>query len=645
MLERRITPFHSEKSLQTRRSTLRNANHGKRLSSTGSLASTTAINAPSTVPPEYRELYQRLQVLQEAASSYTDLSRLQLALRSLETNIPTVRVAFLGLRRDGALAARKLARALLSDPLSDEESWEQKILDSMSDGRSLLLTYGEAEDGAAGQAGYNPLLQTLQVPSPFLRQNKIEVLVANLNANGNGSSADAAALQETILVPSLTTPTSTGGRVGFVRYPVHKAVIVTEGVSGAVDFGRFQSALLDGKLITAALSIPLRPSSGAETGEEAATGNAIDVELATHALGLFRTSRANGARFSEEWQTSRLSVLADWISKRGSDETLNPDVQNLLVSILQSSQTSVSKAETVSESTAVSTSVSDARRKALQASISSWSADGHKDLQSNLDPALSDSKAWRRTVWWRLFWRIDDVTTSLSELLRQSWLTEAEQRLAFLCGQIVEAGLANQDQMREAGTVQLLDERREKMMNDQKQEGSRDTAAELMRMPSMLAGMQQRDGVSTLFNPPWPQTINLSRQYLINGVVPALHTKAQAQLFTAVSTIAGSTALGAWFYVATAGIALYEGGAIAALGLVWALRRLQKKWSKERELFAGSVREDGRKVLAEVEESLRKIVKDGGRSSVRPEDAIAWREAKEAIQRCEEALRAVEKKA
>lgn len=632
------TPFDSRRVSPARPT---NSIKGRRQSSNGSLASRTAINAPTTVPVRFRELYQSLHALQETASSYVDLSRLQLALRSLESDAPIVRVALLGLGYNGALAARKLARALLSDPLSDEEEWERKILDSMSDGRNLLLKYGESEDDAMGQPGKTSLLRTMQIPSPFLRQQNVEILVSNLNTNDNGDAVAQVSLEEALLVPSLTTPTSAGGRQGFVRYPVHKSVIVTEGVTGAVELGRFPRELFDGNLISAALSVPLRQSNGAETGEQAASGSAVDVDLALHALGLFRTDRANGAKFSEEWQTSRVSAIAEWMGSSIQKQSLDSNVQNLLSSVVNSTTRSLSSAESSAATTVADRSVPDSKRAALQSAISRWSADGHRDLQTNLDPALSDSQTWRRTVWWRLFWRIDDVTNSTSELLRLSWLTEAEQRLAFLCGQIVEAGLADPDQMRQAGTIQLLDEGRRLEMEQLEHKDSTETVAQLMRLPSMLASMQQQSGVNALFNPPWPQTINLSRQYLVKSVGPTLHTKAQALLFTAVSTTAGSSALGAWFYVATAGVALYESGAIAALGLVWALRGLQKKWSRERVLFAESVREDGRKVLAEVEEGLRKIVQDGGRARVRPEDEVAWKEARDALQTCRIALDAV----
>lgn len=57
------------------------------------LASRTAINAPLDVPPRLKELHQALDALKSDAASYVNLSRLQLALRGLESEDPVVRVA------------------------------------------------------------------------------------------------------------------------------------------------------------------------------------------------------------------------------------------------------------------------------------------------------------------------------------------------------------------------------------------------------------------------------------------------------------------------------------------------------------------------------------------------------------------------
>ncbi|KAK5119855.1 hypothetical protein LTR85_007181 [Meristemomyces frigidus] len=617
------------------------------------MASVTAINAPTTVPAAYRDLHQKVLALQERASGYVDLSRLQLAARSLESDSPVVRVALLGLGSNGALAARKLARVMLSDALSDEEAWEQELLQTSRDGRSLLLRYGDAEDAVQ----HSPLVQTIHIPSPFLKRHNLEILVTTLNAQGSSTDqVSDAELEEAILVPPLTTPTSAGGRVGFVRYPVHKALIVAEGITGAVEYGRLPRFLDRAYLINAALSLPLRSSTGVNSSEQTATDNVVDIDLATHALDLFRTSRANGAQFSDEWQTSRIPALTEWIAgpKRNTGGGMHLAVRRILDSTLLNASSSIAKEESEQVSAANSATVPDTKRNELDTQISLWSKDAHRDLQLNLNTGLA-SRAWRRTVWWRLIWRIDDVSVSAADLLRLSFLTEAEQSLAFLSGRIAEAGLATLDELKEAGVNQNLltegieqemqawepDQRqnrdaiRAEMQTYEPEKGPGMNAGDLLQVPTLLTRVQQQTGVNALFDPPWPQTIHLSRQLMLHTLVPNLHRKAQTLLLSTLSTVSGTSALGAWLFIATAD--MYSGGAVAALGLVWSLRRLQRLWGKERGGFAVTLQEDGRRVLAEVESHLRRIVKDGGRASVSAEDAQAWREARTAIEECREA--------
>jgi hypothetical protein len=578
-----------------------------------------AINAPTMVPPKYRDLYQSLLALQDGASSYVDRSRLQLAIRSLESDRPIVRVALLGLGKGGPLAARKLARVLLSDALGQEEAWERQLLDGMNDGQSLLLKYGDPSDGVQS----NPLVKTMMAPSRYLDQHKLEMLITPLNASGVDSSQDLQALEDAIVVPSLTTPNTTGGRVGFVRYPVHKSIVVAEGITGALAYGKFPSSLADSKLISAAVDLPF-VHLPLDKVERQPADPAINIELATHALELFRSNMANGAQFNDEWQSSRLPALSEWIvgPKTISPSGVNQAVEDLIASVITSVSSAVKRADVVGTAAVTAATVPDVKRTELQAVVAEWSAASHQDLQMNLDTAFASSASWRRTVWWRLFWRIDDVSISASDVLRQRWLTEAEQRLAFLSGRISEAGLATAEQLKQPANRYGLDE------------AGTSTSGILPQMPSMLSTTYQW----SLTDAPWPQTITLSRVFMLNTLVPALHRKAQALLLSTLSTIAGSTALAAWFYVATSGVALYESGAILSLGLVWSLRRLQKKWEAERTGFASAVREDARRVLGEVEQHLRGLIRRGGRATVDPTDARGWREAREAAERCQEAL-------
>lgn len=613
---------------------------GKRHASNGSLASTTAVNAPSTVPPSYRELYQRLLALEAAASSYVDIARLQLAARSLESGSPIIRVALLGLGANGALAATRLARVLLADALGQEETWEELILDRGRDGKPLLLKYGELET----LSQTNPLVETRHIPSLFLQQHNLEILITTLNVGELSSGEEGAnELREATLAPLLTTPNSAGGRVGFVRYPVHKAIIVAEGITGTLEYGQLPRNFTSDQMVTTALSLPLRPSTGVISTEEVATTDTVDIDLASHALTLFRTNTANGAQFSEEWLTSRLPAISEWLSTptHASDRGMNVAIRNLVTSVLSSTSFAVGRAEAEQTSEANKATVTDAKRNDLQSTISMWSQEAHQDLQTNLIAALA-SKTWRRTAWWRLFWRIDDVSVSAGDILRLSWLTEAQQALAFVSGRIHEAGLATLDELKEAGSSakQVFAASIDPVPVEQTEPKTAQamTPADLLQTPTLLARMQQQSGVNALFDPPWPQTIHLSRQQMLHTLVPSMHAKAQALLLSAMTVTGGSAALGAWLYIATGGFMIYEAGAVAALGLVWSLRRMQRLWGKEREGFAITLQEDGRRVLAEVESHLRKIVKEGGRGGVRPEDARNWDIARRAVSRCAEAL-------
>lgn len=601
--------------------------------SASTLASSTAINPPSTVPPDLQRLHKSLAHLQDTASNYANLSRLQLALRSLESSSPVVRVALLGLGENGAQAAKKLAKVLLSDALDQEEEWERTLVEAASsDSRGLLLTYDDTESFTPGHG--SQLLKTMHISSRTLHRQRLEMLISTLNTDANGSGEEKS-LEEAILVPPLQTPISAGGRAGFVRYPVHAAILVGEGAEGCVGFGRLghtlDAAEAEGN-IKVALSLPQTgPSTRAMLKNSPILS--VDIGLATHALNLFRANVANGAKFNEEWQSSGVPQLSEWLANTtaGTENGLKPAVRNLLHSLLISTSSAINAAELEQSSSAAFTSVPESKRSELRSAIDAWSADAHKDLQSNLSTAFA-SPSWRRTVWWRLLWRIDDVSVAASDVLVRSWLTEAEQSLAFLSGRIAQSGLARTDAKRQ--TILDPSSQAELASMNGAEKSQRTSVAELMQLPSTLAKVQQESGLNAVFTPPWPQTINFSRQSLLNTVVPALHRKAQGLLVSTLSTIGGTSALAAWFYVATSGIAMYEAGAIAALGLVWPLRRLQKFWGTEIERFEADAKEEGRKVLGEVENGLRATVRESGRVEVTDEDRKGWKEAKAAVDAC-----------
>ncbi|KAG9812260.1 hypothetical protein KCU63_g20573, partial [Aureobasidium melanogenum] len=344
------------------------------------LASRTAINPPSNVPAENQQLYASLDRLKDIASDYVNQSRLQLALRGLETSRPTVRIGLLGLGRDGDVAARKLARVLLADALGDEGQWETMLKQPSQDGKPLLLRYG-AEDDIPPM---NPLVNELNIPSRVLEKNNLEILITTLNTpSGPNITADPSGLAEAILVPPLQTPVASSGRTGFVRYPVHKAIVVGEGIQGCMDFGRLSSALeattlgvtgAEQGLIQVALSVP-RDSPRTQTND---TGliSPVDIEQAGLALDLFREDVANGAIFNTKWQASNIQAIIKFLASdpmdpvTGDSVGLRPTLQAHIRSTLDSAADAIALSEQVANNAVISNSISDQKRQEISQAIS-----------------------------------------------------------------------------------------------------------------------------------------------------------------------------------------------------------------------------------------------------------------------------------
>lgn len=631
------------------------------------LASRTAINPPANIPPSNQALYLSLERLKHVASDYVDQSRVQLALRGLESERPTIRVGLLGLGKHGHVAARKLAAILLADPLSEEKAWETALKNGQSDGKALLIRYGAEDDIPP----LNPLVDTLCVPSALLQKANLEFLITSLRADPGIAVADPAGLVESMLVPPLQTPVASTGRPGFVRYPVHKAIVVGEGIEGCIDYGRLSTALestvlgqsgIKERLIQVALSIPRDGSRSVQAHADNDLVTAIDVDQAEAALRIFRQDVANGPIFNTKWQASNIETLKASLtsdteslspspkSTNNNNIPLHPALAHHILSTLSSTSSAITTAETLAHATASATTISETTRASLQSSITAWSETAHTDLQVSLATALA-SKSWRRTSWTRLLWRCDDVGVAAESLLRNHFLLDAEAGLAFLSGRITQAGFLGSGTPT-AGHAGLLDAGIVSPSSASSQSQPKNlisrfftseirdpTPSELVKSDLVIDRVRESSGIDILATRPWPLTVHYTRQTLLHTLVPALQSRAQRLLLNFLTTAGASSALGVWVYVATSGAGLYEGGAVAALGVVWAARVLQRKWENARGVFEGEVREGGRCVLAEVEEGMRGVVDREGRVGVRGGDVEGWSKARGVVREVEGALR------
>jgi hypothetical protein len=535
----------------------------------------------------------------------------------------------------------------------------------------------------------NPLVNELNIPSRVLEKNNLEILITTLNtSNGPHITADPSGLAEAILVPPLQTPVASSGRTGFVRYPVHKAIVVGEGIQGCLDFGRISNALeattlgVSGAqqgLIQVALSVP-RDTPRTQTND---TGliSPVDIDQAGVALDIFRQDVANSAIFNTKWQASNIQSIIKFLASDPMDPItgdavgLRPTLESHIRSTLDSAADAIALSEQTANKAVLSNSIPDQKRQEISEAITAWAQHAHTDLQVSLANAL-DSRSWRRTTWSRLLWRVDDVGVAAEEVLRSHWLLDAESTLAFLAGRIEQAGFFrsksgvanfNPDYTMQASD-RILDPKTGKVVSGERamlapsQASSapttrsstgffgkfftdkvrQPTPADLLNTHALTAKVVETGGIDIFHSRPWPLAIHFTRQKLLHTLVPSLQSRAQSLLAQSLSTISATSALGIWLYIATSGSMLAESGAIAALGLVWTLRRLQKKWEGERETWEAEVREHGRVVLSEVEDVLRSVVRENERGVLRSSDLEDWSRAKEALMQVKKALGDVE---
>jgi hypothetical protein len=90
-------------------------------------------------------------------------------------------------------------------------------------------------------------------------------------------------------------------------------------------------------------------------------------------------------------------------------------------------------------------------------------------------------------------------------------------------------------------------------------------------------------------------------------------------------------------YISSVSTGLYECGAVAALGIVWSLRRMQGKWETARTFWEGEVREEGRKAVRGVEGVIGDVLVT---TQPQLQGDAELQKAREAVERAEAALAA-----
>lgn len=539
-----------------------------------------------------QELEDALEDLQKHAPTYVNIPRLQLALQGLRQTPgqEAIRVAVLGQTAggDAGNTAKNVLRVLLTDPLGDEQEWEKQLKDHDPKHPLIVRVRPSLGQQSTLTSSRTNLLSEINVSSPEWNGLDVEFLFKEMitperTARHVGARADQD-LVEAFLVPTVDIP-SAEDRVTPMATPVHKALLVAEGMNGAVAIAT-QPLAGDSDTILPAVNL-----KGVDHGQLDAPFKMFDVSLADKSIDLFRQSPKNAMEYERLWFKSNLPALVAWL-KTGltANDTVKPAVRILIRDILYSVFHEVQEQDSRRmQKLHVAANPRSAFSAELDQALAIWAQKAHAELQEELDLAFT-GRRWRKLGWWQLFWRVDDVAMLTNEMLSQRFLPTAEQEMVYLTGQIAKA---TKDIPKYPQPVSLRDGHAAKP--EAKRLGSGELAPMVTINPQPAL-------------PKWPGHIAFTRRYLQNETIPALQALAQRLVMQSLGTSGVTTSLAALLYVSSFSSTIYEAGAVAALGIMWSFSRLQKKWDAARTFWEGEVREEGRKAVKGAEESMAEVL-------------------------------------
>lgn len=433
------------------------------------------------------------------------------------------------------------------------------------------------------------------------------------------TTASTESAEESVLVPKLQ---ATSARGTPVPYPVHKTLVLGEGLDSALAFGRFSSDSAEDMRTMVKVAVDL-PAPQKETDTDVQAESAvINVEIGTHALASFRESVANSQIFERGWFRSGLPALSQWFTADLQPaQPIKPAMRALVNSIADDVEAKVFKEDTARLALLASIPTDREATTAITNALDSWAERSHTELRDELDEAFS-ARNWHKLSWWKLFWRVDDVTMLSQEIIERRWLISAEKSSIFLGGRMAQAGFPED--------LQQIPVQKEIPVT------TTETAPTLDNQPTNLSTEVRKPQ-------PWSENIATARQEVIDANVPPLQALAQRLILQTMSTTSISSALSALLFVSSS-CSVFEASAVAALGLTFSLRRMQKLWEGARESWQGTVREEGRRTLKATEDLVRLIIrsKEQGKAQV-DEGAVERRQAREAVKAVREALANMQK--
>ncbi|KAF7510228.1 hypothetical protein GJ744_006924 [Endocarpon pusillum] len=609
------------------------------------LASATAVNATKSIPPKNRDLHQALNELRKKAPGQVNLTRLQLAIQGLESERPTARIALLGV--NVPVTPRRLIRLLLADASKPQHDWEARILGEESlQNQDLIVRFGTPQNKALQPA--SSLLPVLFIPAPVLQNQGIEILISSVKVRDASTGLNGDTLSDVLLSPTIGTPASAAGRQSLISQPVHRAAIVAHGldelvsIAGLLAKTKFQSRS-ERRLVDIVLNL--------EEGVKSSALRIIKVDAAKAEEGLqtVRTDLAKALEFQKVWTESGMPGLSRWLASSSAESSvgLSPLLRDLIASLLEATDANIATQAQEARIAAQSKAMTPETRLSLENAISIFSQQGHAELQSGLAAAWS-SRNWRKLAFWKLFWRVDDVPLVVADLVTTAWLPRTERAVYELTGRFKQAGVSLPSSS--SSTMSSpLQTRAIPIQVDVKEKASSPVNGSLI-----LASTTSTESVSTSLLPPsraetktgsvpyrtssLASTISTSRQTFISTAITSLSSSAQQIVLRALTITGVSASLSALSFLSITNGSIYESATVLALGTAYALRRMQREWEAQCKDLEHGLMDEGRSVLKQTEEHMRRLVNDASQVVEDEAEVRARREAIEAVEKAKLAL-------
>lgn len=451
-----------------------------------------------------------------------------------------------------------------------------------------------------------PLFRTLSIPSSALRAHNLEIFIQSHSPNSGPSNEGRG-----FLLPSVDALVDDSSPSSTVVYPVHKALVYAGSLQDASTFVRSLNPITpddttEQHIFKGVVDGPwenLQRGPGLEPDL-----NPINLDQAEDAIHAFRNSLKLAMKYEHSWFGSGLADVSKWVfaGTVATPPLPQPSLQRLIEVISQNSIRALSQEEHgLALQRQASSSTAASMKRILSQWLVTWAEFAHSELRDQLGLAFV-GKNWKKLAWWKLFWRIDDVTFIVSDILQRSWLVQAEKTMIWLSGQIKQAGrveaLRSSGKAISMGGESGIDPPGYGFGSLPPPTRASDIVAEIAL--KAIANSAPTES----FAYPWPQDIARARSSMSRTTIPPLQALCQRLLFQTISTTVLTSALSSLLYVSISTTSVYEAGAIAAVGIVYSMQRLQKKWNFAINNWEANVREEGRRTLREVEEKMKTMM-------------------------------------